>query len=94
MPVKEKTTLSLDAGTKREGIAILDEMGLNLSTFVEMSLRQTIHEGRLPFTPSVGRRTYRVNRNYEGIVRPQVRAGAVMADAGEYDPEEDAYDAL
>ena len=34
MAIKEKTTISLDAQTKRDGIAILDAMGLNLSTFL------------------------------------------------------------
>ena len=56
MAIKEKTTISLDAQTKRDGIAILDAMGLNLSTFAEMSLRQlgtrrasAIHAKRPPF---------------------------------------------
>ena len=53
MAIKEKTTISLDAQTKRDGIAILDAMGLNLSTFAEMSLRQLVRDGRLPFMPSV-----------------------------------------
>ena len=47
MAIKEKTTISLDAQTKRDGIAILDAMGLNLSTFAEMSLRQLVRDGRL-----------------------------------------------
>ncbi|WP_369447507.1 type II toxin-antitoxin system RelB/DinJ family antitoxin, partial [Bifidobacterium breve] len=50
MAIKEKATISLDAQTKRDGIAILDAMGLNLSTFAEMSLRQLVRDGRLPFT--------------------------------------------
>mgnify|MGYP000730256275 CR=1 FL=1 len=52
MAIKEKATISLDAQTKRDGIAILDAMGLNLSTFAEMSLRQLVRDGRLPFTPA------------------------------------------
>ena len=53
MAIKEKATISLDAQTKRDGIAILDAMGSNLSTFAEMSLRQLVRDGRLPFMPSV-----------------------------------------
>ena len=53
MTTKEKTTLSLDPEIKREGTAVLHAMGLNLTTFVEMGLRQTINEGQLPFTPSL-----------------------------------------
>ena len=53
MASKEKTTLSIDPEIKREGTAVLHAMGLNLTTFVEMGLRQTINEGRLPFTPSL-----------------------------------------
>ena len=49
MGTKEKTTLSLDPEIKREGTAALHAMGLNLTTFVEMGLRATINEGRLPF---------------------------------------------
>ena len=51
MGSKEKTTLSLDPEIKREGTAALHAMGLNLTTFVEMGLRATINEGRLPFSP-------------------------------------------
>ena len=51
MGSKEKTTLSLDPEIKREGMAALHAMGLNLTTFVEMGLRATINEGRLPFSP-------------------------------------------
>ena len=51
MGTKEKTTLSLDPEIKREGTAALHAMGLNLTTFVEMGLRATINEGRLPFVP-------------------------------------------
>ncbi len=90
-PTKEKATLSLDPQTKRDGIAILDEIGLNLSTFVEMSLRQTIHEGGLPFKPTVGRARHGINWDYSGIQQPEVRNGAVMAPRDEYDPEEDVY---
>lgn len=91
-PTKEKATLSLDPQTKRDGIAILDEIGLTLSTFVEISLRQTIHEGGLPFKPTVGRPHYAVNWNYSGIQRPEIKNGAVVASYDEYDPDEDVYD--
>lgn len=50
---KEKTTLTLDREVKRSGVAVLEELGLSLSTFVDMALRQTVREGRLPFIPSV-----------------------------------------
>ncbi len=52
MAIKEKTTISLDAQTKRDGIAILDAMGLNLSTFAEMSLRQLVRQARQSEEPS------------------------------------------
>ena len=63
MAIKEKATISLDAQTKRDGIAILDAMGLNLSTFAEMSLRQLVRDGRLPFTPSAALHSKKTTRD-------------------------------
>lgn len=50
---KEQTTLSIDRVAKHEGVQVLDQLGLSLSTFVEMSLRQVARERALPFTPSL-----------------------------------------
>ena len=97
MAIKEKTTISLDAQTKRDGIAILDAMGLNLSTFAEMSLRQLVRDGRLPFTPSVrssfekdneGYPLFKSNMDDPRIVTPQIRDGAVILPEG-WDDDED-----
>ncbi|VUW80628.1 RelB antitoxin [Bifidobacterium breve] len=97
MAIKEKATISLDAQTKRDGIAILDAMGLSLSTFAEMSLRQLVCDGRLPFTPSVrpsfekdneGYPLFKANMDDPRIVTPQIRDGAVILPE-DWDDDED-----
>ena len=50
---KEKTTLTIDRDVKREATALLAQMGIGLSAFVEMGLRQVVADRRLPFTPSL-----------------------------------------
>lgn len=97
MSVKEKTTLSLDSQTKREGTVILDEMGLSLSTFMEMALRQLVRDRRLPFTPdlrrsfpkdSEGYPVFNANMNDPRIMTPRVRDGAVILPEG-WDDDDD-----
>ena len=91
MALKEKTTISLDAQTKRDGTAMLDAMGLNLSTFTEMSLRQLVRDGRLPFTPSVrppfgkddeGYPVIKANMDDPRIVTPRIQDGTVILPEG------------
>lgn len=50
---KETTSLTLDPEAKREGVAVLNRLGISLSTFVDMSLRQVALERGLPFKPSL-----------------------------------------
>lgn len=46
---KIATSISLDADVKEKGVSLLSELGLDLSTAVNMFLRQTIRENGLPF---------------------------------------------
>lgn len=39
----------MDAETKREGEALFKELGLNMSTAINMFVKQAIHENRIPF---------------------------------------------
>ncbi len=50
---KVATTIRLDADVKARAQAILEELGLDLSTAVGIFLRQTIREQRIPFEVKV-----------------------------------------
>ena len=53
MAVKERTTIALDPEVKREATDVLERMGLSLSSFTEICLRQAIRDRGMPFTPSL-----------------------------------------
>ena len=50
---KVSTSISLDLDVKDKAVAILNELGLDLSTAVGMFLRQTIRERGIPFELSL-----------------------------------------
>lgn len=50
---KVSTSITIDADVKSQAQAILSEFGLNISTAVEMFLRQTIREQQIPFNVSL-----------------------------------------
>ena len=53
MAVKERTTIALDPEVKREATDVLEQMGLSLSSFTEICLRQAVRDKGMPFTPSL-----------------------------------------
>lgn len=53
MAVKERTTIALDR-VKREAADVLEQMGLSLSSFTEICLRQVVRDKGMPFTESEG----------------------------------------
>ena len=53
MPVKERTTIVLNPEVKRDAVNVLEHMGLSLSSFTEICLRQVIRDKGMPFTPSL-----------------------------------------
>lgn len=53
MTNKERTTLTLDAQTKADAGPILDQLGVSLSAYVEMSLRQLVRDKGMPFRPTI-----------------------------------------
>lgn len=53
MAVKERTTIALDPEVKREATDVLERMGLSLSSFTEICLRQAVRDKGMPFTPSL-----------------------------------------
>ena len=44
MAVKERTTIALDPEVKREATDVLERMGLSLSSFTEICLRQAVRD--------------------------------------------------
>lgn len=53
------TTIRIEPEVKREASAILDELGLSMSTAMNMFLRAVIREGGMPFEMKVGRKDER-----------------------------------
>lgn len=47
------TTIRIEPEVKREASAILDELGLSMSTAMNMFLRAVIREGGMPFEMKV-----------------------------------------
>lgn len=47
---KVATNISIDADTKTKAQALLSEMGLDLSTAVNIFLKQMIYQGEIPFS--------------------------------------------
>lgn len=52
---KVATNISIDADTKKKAQALLSEMGLDLSTAVNIFLKQMVYQGEIPF--SITRKT-------------------------------------
>lgn len=51
------TTIRIEPEVKREAVAILDELGLSMSTAVNAFLKALIREGGMPFEMRVAPRT-------------------------------------
>jgi DNA-damage-inducible protein J len=49
------TTIRIEPEVKREATAILDELGLSMSTAMNMFLRAVIREGGMPFEMKVNK---------------------------------------
>ncbi|KAB8295416.1 type II toxin-antitoxin system RelB/DinJ family antitoxin [Bifidobacterium avesanii] len=73
---KERTTLTLDAKTKEEAAAILDELGMSLSTFVDVSLKQLVRNQGMPFRPTLEVRAPR-RLSREEVLREVARLDAL-----------------
>lgn len=89
-----KVMATVDDDVKTEAAALYESMGMSLSTAINVFLRQSVNIHGMPFTPSLPAVGRRVNWNYTGLSRPEMVNGAIMADAAEYDPEEDVYNDL
>lgn len=53
MALKERTSIALDPKVKHDATSVLEQMGLSLSAFTEICLRQVIRDRGMPFTPSL-----------------------------------------
>lgn len=47
------TNINIDSQTKKEAVEVLNELGMNLSTAVNIFLKQLVREKALPFKPSL-----------------------------------------
>jgi addiction module RelB/DinJ family antitoxin len=53
----------MDDDLRREADAILDELGLNMSSAVNIFVRQLVRQGGLPFTPAL--RTHKTTKELQ-----------------------------
>lgn len=59
------TTIRIEPEVKKEASAILDELGLSMSTAMNMFLRAVIREGGMPFEMKVAAKRNRDKENCE-----------------------------
>lgn len=73
--VKERTTVTLDRDTKAAATPILESLGFNLSSYLEIALRQLVRERGLPFKPTLqvtqARDIYFVNVDSDDVDRAE-----------------------
>ena len=64
---KVSTNISLDEDLKKEAQALFAEFGLDLSTAITIFLKQSVREGRIPFSihKFKDRGTYEIHRPAE-----------------------------
>lgn len=93
-----KVIVNVDDAVKGEASRLYESMGLNLSTAVNMFLRQSIVDNGLPFTPKAAQRSLardtdgypivKFNMDDPRIVTPKVVNGGVVLPEG-WDDDDD-----
>lgn len=91
-----KIVVNVTPELKATAMSLYGHMGMSLSTAVNVFLAQSVHDGGMPFTPTLNDelshlRRARLNPNSKAIKEPEIRDGAAMLDPDEYDPAEDIY---
>ena len=92
-----KIVVNVPPELKTTAMSLYEQMGMSLSTAVNVFLAQSVHDGGMPFTPTMNDgltqlRRARLNPHSTAIKEPEIRNGAAMLNADEYDPAEDVYD--
>ena len=74
------TTVRFDEGLKSQAVAILDSIGLNLNTYLTLSLRQLVNQRRVPFelAPAPEVPNEKTRRAMLSRARCMQRAGALV----------------
>lgn len=62
---KVTTSISIDADVKAQAQALYADLGLDLSTAINIFLRQSIRENRIPFEVRIPNRTQQENDGIE-----------------------------
>lgn len=95
-----KVVANVDDDVKRRASALYEEMGLSLSSAVNMFLKQSIRDGGMPFTPSAGKahmdavgRVAGANTTAKTMPR-NPETGRIVLPSEWDDPEDDVYDNL
>ncbi len=65
------TTIRIEPEVKREASAILDELGLSMSTAINLFLRAVVREGGMPFEMKVASRPRREKERSDGAFAPE-----------------------
>ena len=62
-----RISIRMDEELRKEADAILDELGLNMSSAVNIFIKQLVRQGGLPFTPTLETRQALENRQRERL---------------------------
>lgn len=60
-----RITINVDDQLKNEATAILNEMGMDLTTGIKVYLNQLVRERALPFTPSLKEDSWQAKKDIE-----------------------------
>lgn len=60
-----RITINVDEKLKNEATAILNEMGMDLTTGIKVYLNQVVRDRALPFTPSLKEDSLQARRDIE-----------------------------
>ena len=62
-----RISIRMDENLRKEADAILDELGLNMSSAVNIFVKQLVRQGGLPFTPTLETKQAAKNKRQERL---------------------------
>ena len=62
-----RVSIRMDEGLRKEADAILDELGLNMSSAVNIFVKQLVRQGGLPFMPTIRTNQATINKRQERL---------------------------
>ena len=60
-------TIRMDENLKKEADALFDELGMSFTTAINIFVRQSLREGRIPFDVRARKERYRRSNEQDGV---------------------------